>query len=912
MTVNNGKFVKDAGSLEAKLVLIGEAPGFYEAQSGQPFMGASGQALLEWWKIAGLNRPMFYITNVYPYQPPNNDISKIPPEEMEHWIKELHLRLCGLSDPYIIVPTGETALEALLGKKGISKLRGSILSYTDLNGREIKVIPTLHPAGVLKMKSMEGRCIQDWKKIAQECQFKDLRLPERRHYIKPTIQEVKDYVASFSQEYPIVKVNELPISIDIETHPKSGITCVGFALTAKESFVIPIGLRRKVESTKRVKDDGLKARIEDFWAKRVARALYNTDTTRTRATSMDWWKKSFNKALEKWEIEKKITKKMKDIVVQWEMEYEIPQEAEPQKSNLITIGYWKTQEEADEALGYVKQLCESPNPKIMQNGFYDEYWLWWNGINVQNYMWDTMFMHHCLNANDEHSLHYLASIYLREPYWKDECKEPGEMEKYGTYGEALWNYNGLDCTCTFELYEILKGHLEATGRLEFYDRHYRQLQEPLMAMMQHGIRVDVEKMKALREAQTAELGEILLKINEVSGKELSAKKKVSPAKLAKYFYEDLMLPKQMRRRQKGEKTASVDEVAVRTLMLRFPQVVGEVGELYLRSQRCSAVLGFLQEARVDEDGRFRSSYKLAPKTGRLASAANPRGTGANAQNQDRDIREIFLADKGMFLLEIDMAQIESRIVYMLTRDPKLIEEAQTPPWVFDMHTANARAIFMQIGSLPPGQDPTKEQRYLGKKAVHGAQRAMHGKRLSNELLKETPPVVITPEEGEAMINAYHAAKPAVRDVYFQETAREVRDNRKLTNSWGRVLEWPYNRFDDELYREAYSFRPQADAADLLNQWGLVPLHNLIKQHVMKTRIHIQRHDALVMSTNIAEGHYIVECLNYWLTQPVYYFGVPLSVPISVKIGLNDGEGHEWKQVPNKAEFNEVASKLILQ
>ena len=892
------KRVDDWGDPASRLVLIGEAPGFYEVQQGQPFIGPSGHKLEDWWKRTGLSRNLFYIMNVYPFQPANNDITKVPKADLDYYIQDLHSRLGRLTDPYLIVPTGDTAFHALTGKKGISKHRGSILEYEDLNGRKIKVIPTLHPAGVLRKMSLEGRCLADWQKVKTEGEYKDLRLPVREHKIRPTLGEVENFKTRTAQN------SSLPMTLDIETHPRSGMTCIGFAVSDRESFVIPLGLQRQVESKKRVKDPGLKDRIEKYWEERIVRATRGDNPVQWEP----WFKKVQLKGFEKWEQERKITAGFKRSVGRWEDQYGIVPVPEPTKSNLVTIGYWKTQEEADAALGYVKEICEGPNPKIMQNGFYDVYWLWSYGIKVNNYAWDTLSMHHCLWPNDEHSLHYMASTLTREPYWKDEAKEPGEVEKYASNSEALWIYNGLDCTVTYEIFQTLHRCLEQAGRMDFYDRHYRQMQEPLMAIMKHGIRIDLDKMAELRTKYQNELNEVLAKINEVAGTDLIGKKKISPAKLKKYFYEDLKLPQQMRRRGRNEKTASVDEVAVRTLMLRFPQQVGPVGELYLRSQRCSQLLAFLQEARVDEDKRFRSTYKFTTTSGRLASAANPKGTGANAQNQDRDIREIFIPDEGMFLLEVDMAQIESRIVYMLTRDPELVKEAQTPPWEYDMHTANAKRIFMITGALQPGQEPTYDQRYLGKKAVHGAQRAMHGKKLADELLKEG--TVLTPDEAETMIQAYHTAKPAIEQVYFREVAQEVRQSRCLTNSWGRTLAWPYDRFSDDLYREAYSFKPQADAADLLNQWGLVPLYNVIKEYDLRTRIHMQRHDALIMSTSVEEGYWIVQFLSDRLSQPVYYFGEPLSVPISVKIGMNDKDGHEWKKVPEKEEFEEVAKGIL--
>ena len=251
-----------------------------------------------------------------------------------------------------------------------------------------------------------------------------------------------------------------------------------------------------------------------------------------------------------------------------------------------------------------------------------------------------------------------------------------------------------------------------------------------------------------------------------------------------------------------------------------------------------------------------------------------------------------------FLIELDLAQVESRIVYMLTRDPKLVAEAQSNPWEHDMHKINAQLIYGV-------EEPTEQQRYLGKRGVHGAQRGMQGKTLAENLLKEG--VVMTPTECQWIIDKYFESKPAIREVYFREVREEIWARRMLTNSWGREAYWPYARFDDALYRELYSWRPQSDAADLINQQGIIPVFEFLKQNKLQTRLLAQIHDAALLTTTLKEAYAVASCFKSSIEVPVQYPAGLLSVPCSVKIGRNWKGYHEWKRFPVEAEFN---SKIV--
>jgi len=247
-----------------------------------------------------------------------------------------------------------------------------------------------------------------------------------------------------------------------------------------------------------------------------------------------------------------------------------------------------------------------------------------------------------------------------------------------------------------------------------------------------------------------------------------------------------------------------------------------------------------------------------------------------------------------FLMELDLSQVESRICYMLTRDSKLVAEAQSQPWEFDGHTENARLIYGV-------ETPTKSQRDLGKKAAHGAMRGMQGKRLADTLLKDG--IVMTVQECDWLLTRFFETKPAIRDVYFAEVRTKVWNERKLTNSFGRVIEWPFDRFGDDLYREAYSWPLQSDAADLMNQQGLIPMHRWLKEHKLQTQILAQVHDSLLFNTNIIEAYDVAVFFQQSIAKPITYPAGDLSVPVTFTIGRTWAGDHEWKRLPTREEFN---------
>ncbi len=136
------------GNPNAPIMLVGEAPGREEDLEGLPFVGRSGQLLDRILAAIGLDRTSVYIANVIPWRPPGNrDPSPMETEICRPFI-ERQIELVG---PKVLVTLGNASSKALLKTQtGIMRLRGSWRPYETASGREIPLMPTLHPAYLLR------------------------------------------------------------------------------------------------------------------------------------------------------------------------------------------------------------------------------------------------------------------------------------------------------------------------------------------------------------------------------------------------------------------------------------------------------------------------------------------------------------------------------------------------------------------------------------------------------------------------------------------------------------------------------------------------------------------------------------------------------------------------------------------
>jgi DNA polymerase len=239
------------GPKNARIVLVGEAPGEQEEMTGIAFIGNAGQELNRLFAECGLERSEIYLTNVLWTRPPNNKLeafcvpkSQVPPgyslpplSSGKYLHPDLLPELARLSRelreirPNLIIAAGGTASWALVGNGKIGSIRGTI--HESSFG---KVLPTYHPSYLFKDWSLRVVIKADLIKARLEAGFREIRRPVRYVTHDPTLTEVEEYCKEC--------LNHPLVALDVETYKRT-ITHLGLAYNPTELIVVPFFDRRK-------------------------------------------------------------------------------------------------------------------------------------------------------------------------------------------------------------------------------------------------------------------------------------------------------------------------------------------------------------------------------------------------------------------------------------------------------------------------------------------------------------------------------------------------------------------------------------------------------------------------------------------------------------------------------------------
>ncbi len=149
--------VPGEGPVPARVVFIGEAPGFYEDRSGRPFVGAAGRLLNQLLERAGLRRDQVFITNLVKCRPPGNRDPR--PEEVEACRPYLEAQLA-LLQPQVIVTLGRFAMAHFLPQARISRVHGRVFRV-----EPYWVVPMYHPAAALYREPLRPVLERDFEQL---------------------------------------------------------------------------------------------------------------------------------------------------------------------------------------------------------------------------------------------------------------------------------------------------------------------------------------------------------------------------------------------------------------------------------------------------------------------------------------------------------------------------------------------------------------------------------------------------------------------------------------------------------------------------------------------------------------------------------------------------------------------------
>jgi len=278
-------FAAYVGSRSPSILIVGEAWGGNEIMVRQPFVGFAGKELflmlgeampdvepemhssiasmfrydLAWIKHRGpwLESARIGMTNVLALRPPANKIEYLCAKRTEvgreaaslpaisrgiylrdEYLPELDRLWTEINEvrPNLILAMGNTATWAILQATNIGSIRGATTESIPIRGHRYKVLPTFHPAGVLRQWSWRPIVVADLMKAQREAKFPEIRRPRRRVLINPTLDEARAWKDKVFAQLAAGEASFL--SCDIETGAGM-IKCISFAVTIDEALVIP-------------------------------------------------------------------------------------------------------------------------------------------------------------------------------------------------------------------------------------------------------------------------------------------------------------------------------------------------------------------------------------------------------------------------------------------------------------------------------------------------------------------------------------------------------------------------------------------------------------------------------------------------------------------------------------------------
>ena len=590
------KGVPEGHKCDAKIILVGEAPGRYEDQAGIPFVGPAGHRLGEYLRSAGLKRSDLYVTNVVPYRPPANDITKVNPQLMERYVDELHARLSDrLVDPVLCVPTGNTAFSAVTGIKArhrgdalITKWRGSILQGR-IGERQLKVIPTIHPAAALRESVLDKTERLDWARIAEQSQFAEVDVPKRTLRVQPNRAELQLFL-NMLRNNPHVW-----LSFDIETDPSKGqILCISFAVFTHEGYSVTYYDHRDVIAdilglpNPKVGQNFL---YDAYWLAQdgieVANLAYDAGAM-FHALDPNAGPQTASKDAED-------PNAGRSHIKPYSLAY---------MASIFTEEPYYKEEGRDEEGRFMKVNGDATRLHQLQS---------YNAKDA------------CVTLEVVDALHYQLLNAAKLEFYNEMYRGVFEANLY-----TMLHGSAIDVRASEELSAEYRGKMDTAKSTVAAIAGV-----PLEAVKEYKRRPkdwSSDNPKFLPEEQASKVfGTPWVRL---TGKSLSSKK------VQQYLYGVLKLPK---RTKKGKDTA--DEAALQDLRLKYPDQGGPVIDAILEFRKFEKLSQYLKKGLVDADGRVRCQYKDLVQTGRCSSTKNPKGTGMNLQNVPPEVRHVFVPDE---------------------------------------------------------------------------------------------------------------------------------------------------------------------------------------------------------------------------------------------------------------------------
>jgi uracil-DNA glycosylase len=234
-----------SGPKPARIMIVGEAPGYNEIEKGLPFVGAAGYELTKMLQEAGINRQECFITNVTSERPLDNEIESFFVKKQEAQAKGIPLFMGryplspitnGLKElfnvipqvaPKLIIAAGSTPLWALTGLFGIKKWRGSELE----SQWNCPLVPIYHPAAIMRDWTLRNISIHDLRRAKRVLDQGGIIKPKWNFKVRPRFADLHEFFVRWSRAEKV--------TCDIETRGGQ-IACVGIGTSQHDALCVPL------------------------------------------------------------------------------------------------------------------------------------------------------------------------------------------------------------------------------------------------------------------------------------------------------------------------------------------------------------------------------------------------------------------------------------------------------------------------------------------------------------------------------------------------------------------------------------------------------------------------------------------------------------------------------------------------
>jgi len=504
---------------------------------------------------------------------------------------------------------------------------------------------------------------------------------------------------------------------------------------------------------------------------------------------------------------------------------------------------------------------------VGQNFLYDAFYLallWGVRSDIAH---DTMVAQGCLFPGRPKSLDYLASLYSDwYVYWKRETKE----DNASWSEQELWTYNCFDCVYTWRVWQSQLETIAKAGQQRQF-RFLMDLLPPVHEMMLRGVRCDERLKDSIAQMLDGGMEQRLSWLRQVLGEEINP---LSPVQLKRLFYEELKIPAIISRKTSKPTT---DDDALGRIAMREPVLAPVVK--WLREYRTMHLLkANVLDAKTPGGRMYTAFNPVGTSTFRFNSTANPMGWGTNLQNifkrEDDDpekqwlppIRQLFLPDEGMVLLEFDLSKADLRVVVWESGEPELKEALRRGVNIY-------RDIASDIVRMP----------------YRKAKMFVHGTNYGGTARTMAINCGITVHEAEVAQSRWFGKFPGIRR-WHERVRQELERHRRVSNRFGfRIL---YFGRVDGLLPEALAWGPQSTVAIVTN----MALRRIWERQLGE--LLLQVHDSVMLQCPPDDaGRVAREVLGIYDSIVVPYDD-PLIIPAECKIGLDWHNMHDYRPCEN--------------